>query len=110
MGDRIPNEMMAIVTHWLLFVIVIVGAVFAVCVLIVLLEKKTTKVYRANCWDVISVEVAAISVALVVYLGDWINGFVKLNFVVLLLVVQVNVTGNLLIQQKRMPIQRKVQA
>ena len=89
MGDRIPNEMMAIVTHWLLFVIVIVGAVFAVCVLIVLLEKKTTKVYRANCWDVISVEVAAISVALVVYLGDWINGFVKLNFVVLLLVVLV---------------------
>lgn len=56
-------------------------------------EKKVTKVYRENCWDVISVGVAVTSVALVVYFGDWIKGFVKLNLVVLLLLVQAVYVG-----------------
>ena len=85
-GDRIPNETVAIVVHWLLLIIVIVGAAVAVGVLIV--EKKVTKVYRENCWDVISIGVTVTSVALVVYFGDWIKAFVKLNLVVLLLLVQ----------------------
>ena len=87
-GDRISNETVAIVAHWLLFIIVIVGAAVAVGVLMVIGEKKVTKVYRENCWDVISVGEAVTSVALVVYFGDWIKAFVKLNLVVLLLLVQ----------------------
>ena len=92
-GDRISNETLAIVAHWLLFIIVVVGAAVDVGVLIVIAEKKVTKVYRENCWDVISVGVAVTSVALVVYFGDWIKGFVKLNLVVLLLLVQVVYVG-----------------
>ena len=92
-GDRIPNETVAIVAHWLLFIIVIVGAAVAVGVLIVIAEKKVAKVYRENCWDVISVGVVVTSVALVVYFGDWIKGFVKLNLVVLLLLVQAVYVG-----------------
>ena len=92
-GDRIPNETVAIVVHWLLLIIVIVGAAVAVGVLIVIVEKKVTKVYRENCWDVISIGVAVTSVALVVYFGDWIKGFVKLNLVVLLLLVQAVYVG-----------------
>ena len=90
-GDRIPNETVAIVVHWLLLIIVIVGAAVAVGVLIV--EKKVTKVYRENCWDVISIGVTVTSVALVVYFGDWIKAFVKLNLVVLLLLVQAVYVG-----------------
>ena len=92
-GDRIPNDTMAIVAHWLLFVIVIVGTEVAVGVLIVIVEKKVTKVYRENCWDVISVGVVVTSIALVVYFGEWIKGFVKLNLVVLLLLVQAVYVG-----------------
>lgn len=92
-GDRISNETVAIVAHWLLFIIVIVGAAVAVGVLIVIAEKKVAKVYRENCWDVISVGVVVTSVALVVYFGDWIKGFVKLNLVVLLLLVQAVYVG-----------------
>lgn len=92
-GDRIPNDTMAIVAHWLLFVIVIVGTAVAVGMLMVIAEKKVTKVYRENCWDMISVGVAVTSVALVVYFGDWIKGFVKLNLVVLLLLVQAVYVG-----------------
>ena len=92
-GDRIPNETVAIVVHWLLLTIVIVGAAVAVGVLMLIGEKKVTKVYRENCWDVISVGVVVTSVALVVYFGDWIKGFVKLNLVVLLLLVQAVYVG-----------------
>lgn len=58
-----------------------------------IVEKKVSKVYRENCWDVISIGVAVTSVALVLYFGDWIKDFVKLNLVVLLLLVQAVYVG-----------------
>ena len=91
--NRIPNEIFAIIVHWLLFIIVIAGAVGAVGVLIVIVEKKVIKVYQENCWDVISVGIAVISLAVAVYFGDWIKVLVKLNLVALLLLVQAVYVG-----------------
>ncbi|WP_370775289.1 DUF6040 family protein [Roseburia sp.] len=93
MGDRIPNETIAIMVYWLLFIIVIVGAIAVVGILIVIIEKKVTKLYRENCWDVISIGIAVISLAVVVYFGDWIKVLVKLNLVTLLLLVQAVYVG-----------------
>lgn len=92
-GDRIPNETIAIMVHWILFIIVIIGAAGVVGVLIVIVEKKVTKVYQENCWDVISVGIAVISLAVAVYFGDGIKVLVKLNLVVLLLLVQAVYVG-----------------
>lgn len=92
-GDRIPNEMLAIIVHWLLFIIVIIGAVGAVGAQTVIVEKKVAKVYQENCWDVISVGIAVISLVMAVYFGDWIKVLVKLNLIVLLLLVQAVYVG-----------------
>ena len=92
-GDRIPNEMIAIIVHWLLFIIVIAGVAGVMGVLIVIVEKKVTKAYRENSWDVISAGAAVISLAVAVYFGDWIKFFVKLNLVALLLLVQAVYVG-----------------
>lgn len=92
-GDRIPNEMLAIIVHWLLFIIVIIGGVGAVGVQTVIVEKKVAKVYQENCWDVISVGIVVISLVMAVYFGDWIKVLVKLNFVALLLLVQAVYVG-----------------
>lgn len=92
-GDRIPNETIAIMVHWLLFIIVIVGAIAVVGIFIVIIEKKVTKLYRENCWDVISVGVTVTSLALAVYFGDWIKALVRLNLVALLLLVQAVYVG-----------------
>ena len=62
-------------------------------VLIVIVEKKVTKAYRENCWDVISVGMAVIGLAVAVYFGDWIKALVKLNLVALLLLVQAVYVG-----------------
>ena len=92
-GDRIPNEMIAIIVHWLLFIIVIAGVAGVIGVLIVIVEKKVTKAYRENSWDVISAGAAVISLAVAVYFGDLIKFFVKLNLVALLLLVQAVYVG-----------------
>mgnify|MGYP001442077595 FL=1 len=46
-----------------------------------------------NCWDVISVGMAVIGLAVAVYFGDWIKALVKLNLVALLLLVQAVYVG-----------------
>ena len=92
-GDRVPNETIAIMVHWLLFIIVIVGAIAVVGILIVIIEKKVTKLYQETCWDVISVGVTVTSLALAVYFGDWIRALVRLNLVALLLLVQAVYVG-----------------
>ncbi len=92
-GDRMPNEMIAIMVHWLLFIIVIVGTIAVVGILIVIIEKKVTNLYRENCWDAISVGVTVTSLALAVYFGDWIKALVRLNLVALLLLVQAVYVG-----------------
>ena len=92
-GDKIPNEMIAIIVHWLLFIMVIAGVAGVIGVLIVIVEKKVTKAYRENCWDVISVGMAVIGLAVAVYFGDWIKALVKLNLVALLLLVQAVYVG-----------------
>ena len=92
-GNRIPNEMLAIIVHWLLFIIVIIGGVGAVGVQTVIVEKKVAKVYQENCWDVISVGIVVISLVMAVYFGDWIKVLVKLNLVALFLLVQTVYVG-----------------
>lgn len=92
-GDKISNEGVALVVHWLLFIGVIVGAAVAVGAVLAVAGKKVLKMYRENCRDVISVGMAVTSVALLVYFGDWIKDFVKLNLVVMLLLVQVVYVG-----------------
>ena len=85
------NANCTVMVHWLLFIIVIVGAIAVVGILIVIIEKKVTKLYRENCWDVISVGVTVTSLALAVYFGDWIKALVRLNLVALLLAVYVGI-------------------
>lgn len=92
-GDRIPNETIAMVAHWLLFIIVIVGVLVVAGGLMVIAARKFTKVYRENCFDVISVGVVVTSVALGVYFGDCIKAFIKLNLIVILLLVQAVYVG-----------------
>lgn len=92
-GDKIPNESVALVVHWLSFIVVIVGAAVAVGALMVIVGKKVLKMYWEDCRDVISVGMAVTSVALLVYFGDWIKDFVKLNLVVMLLLVHAVYVG-----------------
>lgn len=92
-GDKISNKSVALVVHWLLFIVVIVGVAVALGVLMVIAGKKVLKMYRESCWDVISVGMAVTSAALLVYFGDWIKAFAKLNLVIMLLLIHMVYVG-----------------
>lgn len=78
---------------WIVDIGNVLAQVGAVGVQTVIVEKKVAKVYQENCWDVISVGIAVISLVMAVYFGDWIKVLVKLNLVALLLLVQAVYVG-----------------
>lgn len=45
------------------------------------------------CWDIISIMVAIMSTAIVIYFGEWIKSVIPINLIVLLLLVYVVYIG-----------------
>lgn len=92
-SNRLSNEKAAVIVHWLLQIVVIGGVAGGTGALLFMLGKKVIKVYRENCFDLVSAVVAVTSVAIVVYFGDWFKAVVDVNLVVLLLLVQAVYVG-----------------
>ena len=51
------------------------------------------KIYRKYCWDIISIMVAIMSTAIVIYFGEWIKSIIPINLIVLLLLEHVIYIG-----------------
>ena len=51
------------------------------------------KIYRKYCWDIISIMMAIMSTAIVIYFGEWIKSVIPINLIVLLLLVHVVYIG-----------------
>ena len=92
-SDRFSNETTTVIVHWLLQIVVIGGVAGGTGALLFMLCKKVIKVYRENCFNLVSAIVAVTSGAIVVYFGDWIKAVVGANLVVFLLLVQVVYVG-----------------
>ncbi len=45
------------------------------------------KIYRKYCWDIISIMMAIMSTAIVIYFGEWIKSVLPINLIALLLLV-----------------------
>ena len=93
LGDRLSNETVAVIVHWLLQFVVIGGLVGSAGALLFMIGKKLVKLYEENCMDIVSAVVTVTSVAIVVYFGDWVKSVMDVNLVVLLLLVQVVYDG-----------------
>jgi len=87
-GDRISNQMVAIVVYWLLFIVVIVIVVATLIAGTWFIISRINKMYQQYCWDGISVIVATGSMALVIFFGDLIKQMLPVNLLVILLLVQ----------------------
>jgi hypothetical protein len=87
-GDKIPNEIAALAAHWLLFLVAIIAITAGVGVLIFLAARWIWDLYRDNCFDVISVIVSVISIAVIVYFGVEIKWMFRLNLICILLLAQ----------------------
>ena len=93
LSDGISNSVISGIVYWLIAAIVM-GILFIITgFLIIGIGYLVGKIYRKYCWDIISIMVAIMSTAIVIYFGEWIKSVLPINLIVLLLLVHVVYIG-----------------
>ena len=93
LSNGISNSIVSGIVYWLIAAIVI-GILFIITgFLIIGIGYQVGKIYRKYCWDIISIMVAIMSTAIVIYFGEWIKSVIPINLIVLLLLVYVVYIG-----------------
>ena len=93
LSGGIPNRILSGLMYWLIAVIVM-GILFIMTGLpIVWIGYQVGKIYRKYCWDIISIMMAIMSTAIVIYFGEWIKAVIPLNLIALLFLVHVVYIG-----------------
>ena len=93
LSNEISNRIVSGIVYWLIAAIVM-GILFIITgFLIIGIGYQVGKIYRKYCWDIISIMVAIMSAAIVIYFGEWIKSVIPINLIVLLLFVHVVYIG-----------------
>ena len=93
LSNGISNSIVSGIVYWLIAAIVM-GILFIIAgFLIIGIGYQVGKIYRKYCWDIISIMVAIMSTAIVIYFGEWIKSVIPINLIVLLLLVYVVYIG-----------------
>ena len=93
LSNGISNSIVSGIVYWLIAAIVM-GILFIITgFLIIVIGYQVGKIYRKYCWDIISIMVAIMSTAIVIYFGEWIKSVIPINLIVLLLLVYVVYIG-----------------
>ena len=93
LSNGISNSIVSGIVYWLI-VAIVMGILFIITgFLIIGIGYQVGKIYRKYCWDIISIMVAIISTAIVIYFGEWIKSVIPINLIVLLLLVHVIYIG-----------------
>ena len=88
LSERISNATASGILYWVLLIGMIVILVSGIIAVVWFAVKWISSIYKKYCWDEISVMVAIISVALVIFFGDRMKQFLSINQVVLLILLQ----------------------
>lgn len=89
LGDKIPQEIVATIVHWLLWGIVFFGVEIGALVLLLIGIKKLVKWYAEDYADNTSLEVALISLALSIFFAEEISAFLNVNLLLLNILVHI---------------------
>lgn len=93
LSNGISNSIISEILYWLIAAI-IMGILFLITgFLIIGIGYQVGKIYRKYCWDIISIMVAIMSTAIVIYFGEWIKSVLPINLIALLLLVHVVYIG-----------------
>ena len=87
-SDGISNPVVAGIINWLIRILICGGCLVGVGILLAFIEIKIAGLYKKYCWDMITVMVILISMAIAIYFGDWIKTALPNNMLFLLLFVQ----------------------
>ena len=93
LSNRISNSIISGIVYWLI-VAIVMGILFIITgFLIIGIGYQVGKIYRKYCWDIISIMMAIMSIAIVIYFGEWIKSVIPINLIALLFLVHVVYIG-----------------
>ena len=93
LSNGISNRIVSGIVYWLIAAIVM-GILFIITGLpIVWIGYQVGKIYRKYCWDILSIMMAIMSTAIVIYFGEWIKSVIPINLIALLFLVHVVYIG-----------------
>ena len=93
LSNGIQNSIASGIVYWLI-VSIVMGILFLITgLLIVGIGYQVGKIYRKYCWDIISVMMALMSIAIAIYFGEWIKSGIPINLIALLLLVHLAYIG-----------------
>ena len=88
-SNGISNPVVAGIIYWLIKILVYSGCLVGAGILVVFIWMKIAGLYKKYCWDMITIMVILVSMAIAIYFADWIRTILPVNLLFLLLLVQV---------------------
>ena len=92
-SNGISNPVVAGIIYWLIRMLVCGGCLVGAGILLAFIGIKITGLYKKCCWDMITIMVILVSMAIAIYFADWIRTILPVNLLFLLLLVQVIYVG-----------------
>ena len=88
-SNGISNPVVAGIVYWLIRILICGGCLVGAGILVAFIEIKIAELYKKYCWDMITIMVILVSMAIAIYFADWIRTILPVNLLFLLLLVQV---------------------
>ena len=92
-SDGISNPVVAGIGYWLIRILVCGGCLVGAGILLAFIGIKIAGLYKKCCWDMITILVTIISMAIAIYFRDWIKTVLPINLLFFLLFVQLVYVG-----------------
>ena len=88
-SDGISNPVITGIIYWLIRLLICGGCLVGAEILLAFTGIKIAGLYKKYCWDMITIMVILVSMAIAIYFADWIRTILPVNLLFLLLLVQV---------------------
>ena len=92
-SDEISNPVIAGIIYWLIRILICGGCLVGAGILVAFIGIKIAELYKKCCWNMITILVILISMAIAIYFEDWIKTVLPINMLFLLLLVQLVYVG-----------------
>ena len=92
-SDEISNPVITGIIYWLIRLLICGGCLVGAEILLAFTGIKIAGLYKKYCWDMITILVTLISMAIAIYFGDWIKTVLPINLLFFLLFVQLVYVG-----------------
>ena len=92
-SNGISNPVIAGIIYWMIRILICGGCLVGAGILVAFIGIKIAELYKKCCWDMITILVILISMAIAIYFEDWIKTVLPINMLFLLLFVQLVYVG-----------------